>query len=157
VKHLLIAGTIIVATAAWATPSGATQSGRCFAKESKINGQMAIVNCGPATATIRYKGKTYKFKSGDCLTTGGAITVDLGTNFVGDDNHGYAHFSLTMISASFAPVLATSGKLVINGNAKLSSRGAKGTFTGTTTIVHGGKISEAPLSGSWNCGAVYKF
>jgi hypothetical protein len=157
VKHLLIAGTIIVATAAWATPAGATRSGRCFAKESKINGRAAIVNCGPATATIRYKGKTYKFKSGDCLSTAGTITVDLGTNFVGDDNHGYAHFSLTMISAASAPVLATSGKLVINGNARLSSRGSKGTFTGTNTIVHAGKISAAPLSGSWNCGTVYKF
>jgi hypothetical protein len=157
VKHVLIAATIATAVVAWGVPAAASASSPCAAKETKINGQTAIVNCGPATATLRYKGKTYKFKSGTCLSTAGTITLDLGTNFLGDNNHGYAHFSLTMLSVTTAPVLATSGKLTINGSAKLSSRGATGTFKGLNTVIHGTSITTAPLSGSWHCGQVYKF
>ena len=83
--------------------------------------------------------------------------LDLGTNVLGDDNYGISHFSLTMLSIATAPVLATQGKLVINGSGKLSSRGASGTFSGTNTIVKGTKVSEAPFSGSWHCGTVYAF
>ena len=157
-KHVLIVATVVAAAISVGAPSAAVAGTPCLPKQTKISGQSAIVNCGPATATVRYKGKTYKFKSGVCLRTGTTITMDLGTNFIGDNNHGYAHFSLTMLSKTTAPVLATNGKLVINGTAKLSGLTATGTFTGTNTVIKGTSVTTAPMSGSWNCGGtVYKF
>jgi hypothetical protein len=140
-----------------AAPASSAVAAKCLPKEVKIHGRTAIANCGAATASVRYKGTTYRFKNGTCLKVAGTIMLDLGTNVVGDDNLGLAHFSLTMLSTSTAPLLATSGKLAINGSAKLSSRGASGTFTGTNTVVKGAKISETPLSGTWHCGTVYAF
>jgi opacity protein-like surface antigen len=155
---LLTAAALAAALAAVsAAPATSAVTGKCLPKEVKVKGHSAIANCGAATATLHYKGATYRFKNGTCLKTAGTITLDLGTHMVGDDNLGLAHFSLTMLSTATAPILATSGKLVINGTAKLSSRGASGTFTGTSTVVKGMKISETPLSGTWHCGAVYAF
>jgi hypothetical protein len=159
-KLALAAALAATAAAVTAVPASAAVAGKCLAKEVKVQGRSAIANCGSATATLRYKGATYRFKNGTCLKVAGTITLDLGTNVVGSDsknNYGMSHFSLTMLSVSTAPVLATSGKLVINGSAKLSSRSAGGTFTGTNTIVNGTKLSEAPFSGSWHCGTVYAF
>jgi hypothetical protein len=156
-KLVLAAILAVTATAISAGPASSAVAGKCLPKEIKIQGHSAIANCGPATATIRYKGATYRFKDGTCLKVAGTITLDLGTNVIGDNNLGLAHFSLTMLSIATAPVLATQGKLVINGGGKLSSRGASGTFTGTNTIVKGTKLSEAPFSGSWHCGTVYAF
>jgi hypothetical protein len=157
----LAAAVVVTAalTAVTAAPVPAAPTGRCFAKQITIKGHSAIASCGPATATVVYKGRRYRFKSGSCLKvagSGGAIMLDLGTNVLGSDQMGLPHFSLTMLS-SFAPVLASSGTLSINGNAKLSGRGVSGTFKGTNTIVKGGKISEAPFSGSWKCGTIYAF
>jgi hypothetical protein len=157
-KLALAAALAATAAAVTAVPASSAVAGKCLPKEVKVQGHSAIANCGPATATIRYKGATYRFKNGSCLKVAGTITLDLGTNVLGNDkNLGLSHFSLTMLSISTAPILATSGKLVINGGGKLSSRGAAGTFTGTNTIVNGTKLSEAPFSGSWHCGTVYAF
>lgn len=157
-KLALIAVTVTAAAVASATPSSTLAASPCLPKQTKIQGEAAIVDCGPATATLRYKGRTYTFKSGACLRTGKTIVLDLGTNFLGSNNHGYAHFSLTMLSTTTAPLLADSGKLVINGSARLSGLGASGTFKGANTIVHGTtSITTVPFSGSWHCGSIYQF
>jgi len=122
---LVTAAALAAALAAVsAAPATSAVAGKCLPKEIKIKGHTAIADCGSATAILRYKGATYRFKNGTCLKSAGAITLDLGTSLVGDDNLGLSHFSLTMLSTSTAPLLATSGKLTINATAKLSSRGA---------------------------------
>jgi hypothetical protein len=157
---LAIAAALAAALAAVsAGPASSAEAGKCLPKEVKVKGRTAIADCGSATATLRYKGATYRFKNGTCLKSAGTVALDLGTNVVGgdDSNLGLAHFSITLLSATTAPVLATSGKLVINGSAKPSSRGASGSFAGMNTVVKGMKITETPFSGSWHCGAVYAF
>ena len=89
-KAILIASIAALTTAAFAAAaSGAPSSaaGRCYAKEAKIRGKSVIVNCGPASASSRFAGKTYSFKGGTCLRTGQSVMLDLGTALV-DDSHG---------------------------------------------------------------------
>ena len=160
-KLALAAAIAATAAAVTAVPASSAVAGKCLPKEVKIQGHSAIASCGSATATIRYQGATYRFKNGTCLkSAGGTIMLDLGMNVIGSgskNNFGVSRFSLMLLDLSSAPVSADSGKVVINGTVKLSSRGASGTFTGTNTVVKGTKVSEAPMSGSWHCGTVYAF
>ena len=163
-RHALLATIILVfATVALATAGGAASStaGRCDAKEATIKGKSVIVSCGPASGTVRYKGKTYRFKSGTCLRTAGSVTLDLGTSLVSDakGNGGFAHMSITMLSNTLPlQVLADDGSLSIDGSAKFSGIALKGTFTGTVGSFGGvGVGKQVPFSGTWNCGgAIYK-
>jgi len=50
-----------------AAPATSAVAGKCLPKEIKIKGHTAIADCGSATAILRYKGATYRFKNGTCL------------------------------------------------------------------------------------------
>jgi|SRR5665213_177882 len=147
------------------TPAVATGSavsaaaGRCYSKEAKIKGKSVIVNCGPASVKLLYKGKTYVFKSGECLNSSGSVTLALGTSMVNNakGNGGFTQFSITLLpkpASGTAQVTADDGTLHLVAFSATSSKIAvTGTFKGTNDA-----STAAPFSGSWNCGgAIYKF
>jgi hypothetical protein len=68
--------------------------------------------------------------------------------------------SITMLSNKLpVQITAYSGSLSLNGSAKFSGIGVKGTFSGTNGSFGGVGVGKpVPFSGSWSCGgAIYKF
>ncbi len=64
-----------------ATTVSAETAPPCTPKVTKTGGKLTSINCGPATAQVTLKGKTYKFKSGFCQLSKstGALELSLGT------------------------------------------------------------------------------
>ena len=65
----LAAAIGICATVANAT----TTRSDCALRSKTIKGHKAVVYCGPATASLHIAGKTYTFKNGTCIWSGGLI------------------------------------------------------------------------------------
>lgn len=138
-------------------PNARAAAGACHAKQTTLKGKAVIVNCGPATAKVKYNGKTYSFNHGTCEKTGGQLVIDLGTSLVdqGKGNDGFSYTSLTVFSAKQPiQVYAYSGKVSVSGSAKLGGTEMKGKFSGTATVANGVSVSGKSLSGTWNCGGV---
>jgi hypothetical protein len=168
-KHVLLAitTTICIATVATAAAAPAasaaparTDASRggppCVGKVIKIEGHQAVVNCGPATATVHSGGKTYTFRSGFCQrskSAGSALQLDLGTTVIGvDGNAGKPDFSMLIAHVhSMASVFhADYGGKRILGDSLINASGnipSKGTFTSRVT-------TGAKFTGSWNCHGV---
>jgi hypothetical protein len=159
---IFVAAAAAVAAATIVVPASNAASGRCYAKQATIKGKPVIVNCGSATATISFKGKTYKFSQGQCVSEGKSITLDLGTSLVATaaNNGGFTYFSMTILSSKLpAQIVANQGSLNINGSAKFAGT-KKGTFSGTNASfgsVSGSK-KPVPFTGTYNCGGtIYPF
>ncbi len=138
-------------------PNARAAAGACHAKQTTLKGKAVIVNCGPATAKVKYNGKTYQFKHGTCEKTGSALTIDVGTSLVdqGKGNDGFSYVALTMFSGKQPiQVYAFSGKVSVSGSGKIGGTEMKGTFAGTATVADGVSVGGKQLSGSWNCGGV---
>jgi hypothetical protein len=159
---MFVATAAAVAAAAVVVPASHAASGRCLSKSETIKGKSVIVSCGTATATISYKGKTYKFSQGQCVSEGKSITLDLGTQLVvpAANNGGFTYFSMTTLSSTLpAQIEANQGSLSINGSAKFTGK-TKGTFAGTNASFGGVSASNKPVpfTGTYNCGgAIYPF
>ena len=144
----LVAAALLPTTAAMGashrTPAG------CAPKMTRIKGHLAVVNCGPATATLRVSGKTYTFKNGTCRTrANGLPLVQLGTAVVGvKNNGGYSDFQLEAETKDNTSVSAHSGSL--NLSALLGKSSGKNiiAFSGHSTS------SNVSFSGSVNCHGV---
>jgi hypothetical protein len=152
---MFVATAAAVAAAAIVVPASNAASGRCLPKSETIKGKSVIVSCGSATATITYKGKTYKFSQGQCVSEGKSITLDLGTQLVvpAANNGGFTYFSMTILSSKLpAGIAANQGSLNINGSAKFTGT-KKGTFSGTNAV-----SKLVPFKGTYNCGGtIYPF
>jgi hypothetical protein len=116
-----------------------------------IKGNAVEVSCGPASAKLNYKGKTYSFKPGTCRadTSGGQNggTLSLGKNVLTKDNAGLVGMTIAFTGnpTGSATVTSNQGNVYINdGTATATKFGSKGTIMGTS----GG----APYTVSWNCG-----
>ena len=68
----------VVGLLALATASASGSPSACIAGEKNAGGGKVIVNCGPATATVRVSGKTYRFSQGLCQSFD-SYTVNIGT------------------------------------------------------------------------------
>jgi hypothetical protein len=57
-----------------------TTAAPCTPSQSKVDGHPATTFCGPATVTLKFSGKTYKFTGGYCKEFDGLFTdITLGT------------------------------------------------------------------------------
>jgi hypothetical protein len=87
-----LAAAAMLTTAAFAaSPVAGASAGRvvsvqastpapCTPTHSKVGGHPATTFCGPATVTLKYSGKTYKFTGGYCKEFDGLFTdITLGT------------------------------------------------------------------------------
>jgi hypothetical protein len=160
-KHVLIATTVLAAVVAAGTAGSAASAaaGACHAKEETIKGKSVIVACGPASAKLHYKGKTYTFKSGTCFRSAAGVVLDLGTSLASGakGNGGFTDFGLSLLpspASGTAQITADDGTLHLTAFSATNSKIAvTGTFNGTNDASNG-----VPFTGSWNCGgAIYKF
>jgi hypothetical protein len=162
-KHDLIATAILVSAAAVAATTAGNASsaaaGACRSKEATIKGKSVIVACGPASAKLQYKGKTYAFKSGTCFRSAAGVVLSLGTSLVNNTNGngGFTQFSITLLpkpASGTSQITADDGTLhLVAFSATNSKVAVTGTFKGTNNAA-----KAVPFTGSWNCGgAIYKF
>ena len=54
-----------------AVANATTTRSECALRSNTIKGHKAVVYCGPATASLHIGGKTYTFKNGTCIWSGG--------------------------------------------------------------------------------------
>jgi hypothetical protein len=139
------------ATTAMTAPLSAHGSlAGCAAKVTKLKGHLAVVNCGPAVATLRISGKTYTFRNGTCRTRANGLPVDqLGTAVVGvKNNGGYSNFDLEAETKDNTSVSANSGPLHLSALLGKSSGSNIISFSGHSAS------SNVSFSGSVNCHGV---
>jgi hypothetical protein len=152
---LITAAVALAAAASTTAASGApaTLTAGCgsgvgptkYSTTETIKGKMVVVDCGPATAKLRYKGKTYTFKQGTCFRYLGSFKLNLGRSFLVPTTRGnYPNMTITATPNGGAEVGATDGKFSIYVAATISGVAAKGTFSSITNGV--------TAAGSWNCG-----
>jgi hypothetical protein len=158
-RAFLIASVAALAAAfsvAGASGASATRAAHCgggvgptkYSTTETLKGKSVIVNCGPATAKLRYKGKIYTFEHGTCFRYLGAFKLNLGSSLLvpGANKGGYSNLTINTNTPanSHAEIGAAFGKISIYAAAKFSGVAVKGTFSSLTTGV--------PFTGSWNCG-----
>jgi hypothetical protein len=115
-------------------------SGGCQTKLSLVKGQPVETSCGPATAKLHFKGKTYSFKPGTCrqVDSGGKNggTLSLGKNANAKRNLGLVGMSIAFSGnpTGDATVTANQGKVYISdGEATATPKfGSSGTIKGTS-------------------------
>jgi hypothetical protein len=169
-RHLLLLTTITIcsaaltaaaaqaATTATARPEASRGGPPCTPKVTKLAGHQAVVNCGPATATVRIGGKTYTFRNGFCQqskSAGMVLQLDLGTTAPSaKGNAGLPHFNIDVIKHRLTATvdadyrgksLATSALVAVSGKVP-----ARGTFKSKFS----GPGFGASFTGSWDCHGV---
>src|SRR3954471_6614678 len=70
------------ATMAWAGTGGAASAG-CKAGVTKYGGATARVFCGPATATVHARGKTFTIRQGSCEKRAKYLSINIGEVVIG--------------------------------------------------------------------------
>jgi hypothetical protein len=135
-----------------AAGAGATPARSACARGSKsIKGHRAVVFCGPATASLHIGGKSYSFKSGMCIWSGGTLILSVGTQVNGvpasANNEGAPLLALTGTSGT-GTVYASSGRLHLGGSiVKLTAHGhSSGTFKGREPLG-----ATRSFTGSYRC------
>jgi hypothetical protein len=137
----------------------------CTPKRTTVNGHPAIVQCGPAKATVHYGGKTFTFSGGTCKRTNApfpavAFTLYIGTQVIGgasphlffaagdikrDGTYTPENIALGFHEKGLAYSLHD-GKTIVTAHLR------KGTFSGRTIIAGKSKITKGKLmSGSFTC------
>lgn len=158
--------------AALATGAGAgsARAVACFEGEDTTNsglknGKLVDVFCGPASATLIYAGKPYRFKNGTCRKDGlerGDLRLELGSTISGKHVNDFpAHMIIYKPGSAkshFQPgVSAETGSrnwVALGDGVTVTVAGNGGTFKSTTgVLVLAGKQVDAQtkLSGSFKC------
>ena len=121
-----------------AVANATTTRSECALRSETIKGHKAVVYCGAATASLHIGGKTYTFKKGTCIWSGGLI-LTLGTQVNGvpasANNEGAPLIQLSG-SAGTGTVFAYSGRFHLGMSLiKLTAHGhSSGTFKGREPI-----------------------
>jgi hypothetical protein len=163
-SRILITAVALLLTATGAaaravSPLASPVSVACTPTVETIHGVSVSVSCGPAKASVTYKGKTYKFSVGRCHKVGGAYFVNIGKSAaLGDTPVAYA-FDVGVSSypkphdgtyhTTVTLVWQIPGKrfqLKAPYNVTLSGKLTKGTFSGTVL-----RSGPAVAKGSWTC------
>jgi hypothetical protein len=171
-RHWAIAvlgAAALAAIGASGAGAGAARAQACFEGEDTTksglkNGKLVDVFCGPASATLTYKGKTYPFKNGTCrkdTLEKGDFRLELGSTISGRHVTDYpAHMIIYKPGSSkshFQPgVSAEAGPrnwaALLGATITLTGNG--GTFKSTTGVLNfAGKVvdSHTKLSGEFKC------
>ncbi len=122
----------------------------CAPRSRTIKGHKAVVYCGPATASLHIGGKTYTFKNGTCIWSGGLI-LTVGTQVDGipasANNEGAPLIQLSS-SLGTGTVYAYSGRFHLGMSlVKFTARGhSSGTFKGREPLG-----ATRPFTGTYRC------
>ncbi len=133
-----------------AVANAASTRSECALGSKTIKGHKAVVYCGPATATLHIGGKSYTFKNGTCIWSGGLIlTVGTQVNGVAASakNEGAPLIQLSG-SIGTGTVYAYSGRFHLGMSlVKLTAHGhSSGTFKGREPIG-----ATRPFTGTYRC------
>ena len=109
----------------WAASGGAAHLG-CTAGVTKYGGATARVFCGPATATVHARGKTYTIRQGSCEKGAKYLSINIGEVVIGTSSKSKPeYFGLSI------------GKLPFLGGTPVSR---DGTYrSGVVALDHAGK------------------
>lgn len=138
----------------------------CTPKHTTVAGHPAIVECGPAKATVHYGGKTFTFSAGTCKRTSApfpavAFTLYVGTKVTGagsphlffafgdikrDGTYTTANLEVGFQEKGVAYDLHD-GKTIVTGHLR------RGAFSGGTVLFGKGKlgVKGKPISGTFTC------
>ena len=78
------------------TAASAPGRAACTPGPRTIGGKMVVFFCGPAKATVRFAGKTIRYRNGECTKSGGMFTVNIGATVPGAQKQKYPYFGLTV-------------------------------------------------------------
>jgi hypothetical protein len=132
-----------------AVANATTTRSECALHSTTIKGHKAVVYCGPATASLHIAGKTYTFKNGACIWSGGLI-LNIGTQVngipVSANNEGAPLIQLSS-SIGTGTAYAFSGRFHLAALIKLTAHGhSGGTFKGREPLG-----ATRPFTGSYHC------
>jgi hypothetical protein len=133
-----------------AVANATTTRSECALRSTTIKGHKAVVFCGPVTASLHIGGKSYAFKNGTCIWSGGLI-LSLGTQVNGvpaaANNEGASLIQVTS-SVGTGTVYAFAARLNLGMSLiKLTAHGhSSGTFKGREPIG-----STRRFTGSYHC------
>jgi hypothetical protein len=146
---LLVSLTAAIGICA-AVANATTTSSECALRSETIKGHKAVVYCGPATASLHIAGKTYTFKNGTCIWSGGLI-LTLGTQVnsapISANNEGAPLIQLSS-STGTGTIYAYSGRFHLGMSlVKLTAHAhSSGTFKGREPIG-----ATRPFTGTYRC------
>ena len=123
------------------TTSSTASAASCKAGLIKIDGVPARTFCGKAKMTLTVGGKAQAVPEGQCLSTGGLLTVNLGTIMLGPQSTKTSYVGVIIpatkdgtftSNVTFAGSFGLSDLLVTKAKAVVSGNLTKGTITGTS-------------------------
>jgi hypothetical protein len=147
-------GSALAWNVAWAAPSGSA----CTPVSTSVRGHPGTIQCGPASAVVRFQGKTFRFRGGTCKIDGASFSLYVGTRVVGGRSNRLFFVELPRRAATrYAPLSAVIGVQVDyfsyqwqTGTLTLISGAGRGTFNGTLMAVRSKKPSGR-FSGAFSC------
>src|SRR5438093_4319484 len=91
-----VVSAVAVALAVAVNASGAPGRAACTPGSKTIGGKTVVFFCGPAKATVRFAGKSIRYRNGECTKSGGMFTVNIGATIPGAPKQNYPYFGLTV-------------------------------------------------------------
>jgi hypothetical protein len=146
----------LVAVSGSAIASGSRAA--CTPKSVMVRGHPGVIECGPAKATIRFNGKTLRYKGGTCKALGATLSLYIGTHISGGSSDHLFYMYLSKRSA--ATYVPSTGLIGIqlgyasyhwsSGTLKTTAGAKSGTFRGTLVRFPQTKPAGS-FSGSFIC------
>jgi hypothetical protein len=143
-----------IAVGALALPAPARTA--CTPKAVTVRGHPGVIECGPATAVVRFKGKTIKYRGGTCKKIGPVQSLYIGTHVTGGGSDHLFYLLLEKSAATYTPKTGLVGIQLAyasyhwgTGTLKVKRGGKSGTFTGTLVKFPQPK-SAGTFSGSYS-------
>lgn len=138
------------------------KGGACKPKTTTVGGQPAVVFCGPAVATIKAVGRTFRIKGGSCVIQSGVLFAQVGTS--GGPNRGGLQ-TRPLFYVLFDPANASKEGLlywIVDGKRYRAAKGAQIKLVGKRVTFSGeldrgvGTTGSGPFSGTLDCGEVFR-
>jgi hypothetical protein len=156
-----VVAVVAVLAGAVALSAGAPAStlrAACTPKAVTVKGKPGVVECGPATATVKFQGKTIRYSGGTCTTVGPSFSLYIGTKVTGGGSPHLFYLSLEKRpGTTYTPATALVGIQLDYASYHLQTGtltvkpGLKGgTFKGQFMKFPSTKLA-GPASGSFSC------
>ena len=148
----LLLPAVVASALVWTTQASSHTT--CTAGVRTSGGVSYRTFCGPAHATLRLGGKTYRYSGGECERTGTSFAINLGTITLPPGSPKYRYFGIAVFTGKDGTYKEQAVALQFPGgkraslfHAKIVLKGGRtqGTFAGKTLA---GGISG---SGTFHC------
>jgi hypothetical protein len=154
VVSAVLAGLVGLSAGAPAATSRAT----CTPRSVTVKGKPGVVECGPATAVVKFQGKTLRYSGGTCTTAGPAFFLYIGTKVTGGgSSHLFYVYLQKRPGTTYTPATALVGIQLDYASYRLQTGTITvkpgltgGTFKGQFMKFPSTKLA-GPASGSFSC------